>query len=222
VPRPLTATRRHARSSAQIADRVRIDPAAGRSWATLGGWTLASSRGVSMRTLRGLLKTRWGKIIFLLLGVGLVVGGVSYLMGEQRFAATAAHADGIVVDLRVSTSTSKGRTSVTYCPVVRFRTARGQPIQFTSGECVSAAPAVGASVKVLYDPDNPRHAELDTTWARLTRWVWGGAITAVGLVFAAGSIFAIARAVCRKIGRRRGDGNRDDLRPHATDAAGDL
>jgi WD40 repeat protein len=178
--------------------------------------------GVSMRTLRGLLKAHWGKITCLLLGVGLVVGGVSYLTGEQSFAATAAHADGIVVGHRVSTSTSQHRTTVTYCPVVRFRTAHEQPIQFTSGECTSSAPEVGAPVKVLYDPDNPRHAELDATWARLVRWGFGGAITVVGLLFAAGSIFAIARAVWRKIGRRRGDGVRDDLRPRATDTAGDL
>ena len=37
----------------------------------------ASNRGVSMRTLRGLLRAHWGKITCLLLGVGLVVGGVS-------------------------------------------------------------------------------------------------------------------------------------------------
>ena len=178
--------------------------------------------GVSMRTLRGLLKAHWGKITCLLLGVGLVIGGVSYLTGEQRFAVTAAHADGIVVGQRVSTSTSKRGSTTTYCPVVRFRTAREQPIQFTSGECSNPAPEVGASVKVLYDPDNPRHAELDATWARLVRWGFGGAISVVGLLFAAGSIFAIARAVWHKIGRRRGDGVRDDLRPHATDAAGDL
>ena len=176
-----------------------------------------------MRTLRGLLKAHWGKITCLLLGVGLVVGGVSYLTGEQRFAATAAHADGIVVGHRVSTShRQNGSSTTTYCPVVRFRTARGQPIQFGSNECTSDAPAVGASVKVLYDPDNPRHAKLDATWARLARWGFGGAITLVGLLFAAGSIFAIARAVWRKIGRRRSDGVRDDLRPHATDTAGDL
>jgi Protein of unknown function (DUF3592) len=171
-----------------------------------------------MRTLQGLLKAHWGKITCLLLGVGLVVGGVSYLTGEQRFAATAAHADGIVVGHRVSMSNGK----TTYCPVVRFRTAREQPIQFTSGLCDSNAPAVGDSVKVLYDPDNPRHAKLDSTLNRLARWGFGGAITVVGLLFAAGSIFAIARAVWRKIGRRRGDGVRDDLRPHATDTAGDL
>jgi hypothetical protein len=174
--------------------------------------------GVGMRTLRGVLKAHWGKITCLLLGAGLVVGGVSYLMDQQRFAATAAHADGIVVDQTVHTSNNK----TTYCAVVRFRTAREQPIQFTSGECSNPAPSVGAPVKVLYDPDNPRHAELDATWARLTRWGFGGAITVVGLLFAAGSIFAIARAVWRKIGRRRGDGVRDDLRPHATDTAGDL
>ena len=94
-----------------------------------------------MRTLRGLLKAHWGKITCLLLGVGLVVGGVSYLMGEQRFAATAAHADGIVVGLRVSTSHSQNGSSTTsWCPVVRFRTARGQSIQFGSNVCSGYAP----------------------------------------------------------------------------------
>jgi hypothetical protein len=71
-----------------------------------------------MRTLRRLLKARWGKITCLLLGVGLVVGGASYLMGQQRFSATAAHTHGIVVGNSVFTSSSSSRraNSASYCP----------------------------------------------------------------------------------------------------------
>src|SRR5437870_11803981 len=70
------------RASTRLQAGVRLRLVAGRQ---------ASNRGVSMRTLRGLLRAHWGKITCLLLGVGLVVGGVSYLMDQQRFAATAVH-----------------------------------------------------------------------------------------------------------------------------------
>ncbi len=175
-----------------------------------------------MRTLRSLLKAHWGKIVCLLLGAGLVVGGSYYLRDQQRFAARAAHANGMVVRLTSSTHHDKHGTSTTYCPVVRFVTVREQSVEFTSGECSSPAPRVGASVKVLYDPDNPRHAKLDTTSARLTRWGFGGAMIIVGLLFGGGSIFGIARAVWRRPGRQRSHGDRDDTRAHGTDTSGTL
>jgi hypothetical protein len=190
----------------------RLDTAIGEARLRLVAGRQASSRGVSMRTLRGFLKAHWGKITCLLLGVGLVVGGGYYLWDQEHFAVTAAHADGIVVGHTLSASHNDHGSSTTYCPVVRFFTERKQPIEFRSSVCTGGVfggpPAVGASVKVLYDPDNPHHAKLDTTWASLTRWGFASGMILVGLLVAAGSIFAIALAVWRKTGRRRGGAGR--------------
>jgi hypothetical protein len=40
-------------------------------------------------------------------------------------------------------------------PVVRFTTADGRTVQFVSSSGSSSPPAVGDSVDVLYDPDDP-------------------------------------------------------------------
>jgi hypothetical protein len=75
--------------------------------------------------------------------------------------------DGVVIDLDVETcgSGSNANRRTCYHPVVRFVTAREQVIEFTSN--LDVGYRVGDSVKVRYDPDNPRHARLDTAWARL-------------------------------------------------------
>jgi len=147
-----------------------------------------------VRTWGNPWKTRRGKIIFLLVGVGLLVGGGFYFGHQQRFAAKAVHADGVIVRLTTSHSSSrKGGSSTAYCPVVRFVTRRAETIEFESNECWSPAPRVGASIKVLYDPDNPYHAKLDTLPARLFRWGLGVAMTVLGLLFVAPGIAGLVR-----------------------------
>lgn len=169
-----------------------------------------------MRAVRRLLMAHRGKIVnlvfFLVLGVGLVLGGSSYLLYQYRFAATAAHADGTVIrdDVRW-TGGKNARTH--YCPVVGFLTERQQPIQFTSHECSSSASDVGSTVEVLYDPDDPLNAKLDTMTAWMLRWGLGGVPIVVGLLFAVGSVRRIARARSRRHGHERGDRVQDKPRP---------
>ena len=69
----------------------------------------------------------------------------------------------IRVDAVTCGSSSNRRTC--YHPVVRFATARGEVIEFTSD--LDVGYRVGDSVKVRYDPQNPRHAQLDSLRARV-------------------------------------------------------
>ncbi len=143
------------------------------------------------QTLRTFWKAHWIKIVCLLLGVVLVVVGGYYLANNQHFTARAAQANGVIVGIERSVHRDRdGFTSTTYCPVVRFVTMREQTVEFTSAVCSGHAQRVGASVKVMYDPNNPHHAKLDTLWGKLARWSFGIAVVLVGLVFVIGSIAA--------------------------------
>lgn len=71
----------------------------------------------------------------------------------------------MVIDLDVVTCGSGSNRTTCYHPVVRFGTAREQAIEFTSN--LDVGYRVGDSVTVRYDPDNPRHARLDTVRARI-------------------------------------------------------
>ncbi len=86
------------------------------------------------------------------------------------------HADGVVIRVDTATCGSGSHTHTCHHPVVRFVTAREEVIEFTSN--LDVGYGVGDSVKVRYDPENPRHARLDSLRAR----VWSGVLDVVGVL----------------------------------------
>ena len=124
----------------------------------------------------------------MLFGVVLVGVGVKLLVDTRRFLPTAEPAEGVVVRVDKSVSTevrgSGNRTrsvEVThYFPFVEFVTARGQVAQFQADD---GSLRVGDSVRLLYDPANPRNARLDN-WGN--RWagplaLWGAGLAILGV-----------------------------------------
>jgi Protein of unknown function (DUF3592) len=106
--------------------------------------------------------------------------GVKVLVDSQHFLATAATANGMVVDVvKVREENSEGTEETNYYPVVQFATARERVVRFR-GDQGSNPPdyGVGDSVRVLYDPANPRHVKFDTWNAR---WGDGVALTVTGV-----------------------------------------
>jgi hypothetical protein len=128
-------------------------------------------------------------IILLLAGIFLVGVGVKGLVDSWRFMANASSANGVVVDVaEVVRRVERGSGDHTYYenvtffhPVVQFVTAREQVVRFQADEGTDKRSAyqVGDSVRILYDPANPRAARLDTWFSR-----WGDALipVAIGLV----------------------------------------
>ncbi len=88
-------------------------------------------------------------------------------------------ARGTVVDNSYQTQNIDGNTSGAYFPVIEFKPIDGAGVQFTDG--VGALPpdyAIGAQVEVLYDPQDPHHAEINS-WKRL--WFAPTLLVAIGL-----------------------------------------
>jgi hypothetical protein len=113
-------------------------------------------------------------IVWLLVALGIVGFGVKQLVDTRQFLATAAAADGVIVgtypaERSVDTGGEHGPsvTRIVHLPVVRFTTADDEVVRFRSGTD-AAGSRVGASVRVLYDPANPRDARVDL-W--LARWI---------------------------------------------------
>jgi hypothetical protein len=126
-------------------------------------------------------------ILFPLIGVGLLVGGVVTAVWGRRKWAAARAAQGQVIDLerQVVTPGSAG----VYCPVVRFSTETGQVVEFTSEH--GSRPAmhkVGQTVRVRYDPLEPHQAEVDSA---LARWLVPGVMFAIGALFLCGGCMGI-------------------------------
>ena len=83
-------------------------------------------------------------------------GAPSILVHQADGSALTGRATGTVVDEQLTTSGG-------WRPVVRFVTATGEPVTFSSS--VASRPArfrVGDQVRVLYDPASPSHAAIDS------------------------------------------------------------
>ena len=137
-------------------------------------------------------------IALMLAGVVLVGFGVKLLVDTRRFLATAQPATGVVVrvDKRVSYERVGAGKDAHWAnvtrnfPIVEFRTAREQVAQFQADD---GSLRTGDSVRLVYDPANPRNARLDK-WGN--RWAGPLACWGAGLVILviSGAIYFVLRA----------------------------
>lgn len=136
-------------------------------------------------------------IVFSIVGLGALALAVRLGMDTRSFIAGAAKADGTVIDLVASGS---GDSSPTYRPTVRFTAADGKEITFTSSTG-SSPPShrEGDTVRVLYEPGLPQHAEIDSffdLWlAPLIAGIFGVVFPLVGLAVLA---FPLRGAILRR------------------------
>ena len=132
----------------------------------------------------------WVGGIFGSLGLAFVAIAAWFYLDDRRFAESALHADGTVVAM----PESGGSDGYSYTPVVEFRDRDGIPHRFASG--VSSNPprySTGERVEVLYDPEAPDEARIDSFLDRqFLPTVFGG----LGALFAAiggGLLFFVVR-----------------------------
>ncbi len=126
------------------------------------------------------------RYVFGVVGAGLLVGALFAVQNTRSFVGEAVSAQGTVVDLVQSRSSSDSGDRYTYAPVVRFDTAQGETVTFTSS-VASSPPSyrVGETVDLLYSPTEPKRARI-RDWFSL----WGVAtiLGSLGTVFSAVSI----------------------------------
>lgn len=125
---------------------------------------------------------KWVSIIFFLVGVGLLVGGIFSVKNTKQFLAAAVKASGVVERLELDSSRdSDGHYSSTYFPVVQFQTPDGRSISFRSSSGSNPpAFAEGEAVQVLYDPSVPQRAKIDTF---MSVWFGNLLLCVMGLLF---------------------------------------
>lgn len=149
------------------------------------------------------LDNRKAGVIFLAVGIGLfvILGTVAVVLTVRAVERSDwPHADGTVIDVRSHIERDRDsdgdytETKV-YTPQVEF-TVDGETYRFTSRTTTSNPWAVGDSVDVVYNADNPNEAFIagSTTWVP---WVLGG----MALVFGGG--FGGAGVLLRRSATRR-------------------
>ncbi|MFH0890664.1 MAG: DUF3592 domain-containing protein [Candidatus Liptonbacteria bacterium] len=123
-------------------------------------------------------------IIFVGVGLALLGGGVVIYSSTAEFVSQSSRAEGMVTGLeRSGGSGSDG----SYYPIVVFRSASGEEITFKSN--VSNSPPaheVGESVEVLYSPEKPEDAKINSFVS-----IWFG-VFILGIL---GAVFSLAGGV---------------------------
>ena len=124
-------------------------------------------------------------MVCLLVGLCLLGGALKLFLDTRAFLSSAKETTGVVVDLE----RKRDEDSTTYAPVFRFKDATG--VEYTVTSSVSSKPAahnVGASVPVLFDPQSPRNAKINSF-----RDLWFGATicATLGLVFSMIGLFRV-------------------------------
>lgn len=127
------------------------------------------------------LPSVFGGVLFLVIGVCALVGGIVWGVNTKKFVDGAERASGTVIELERRQSGDDGPS---YYPVVRFTDAAGNDVTFTSSTGSNPpSKREGDKVDVLYDPRNPREAELDSFFS-----LWFGPLMVGGLF---GTIFPL-------------------------------
>lgn len=120
-------------------------------------------------------------MVFFLIGIASLGGAVVALVRANQRRSSWLTAQGTVVKMVQTTRTMQA-------PVVAFTSPRG-PVQFQS-DVSSSPPAwqVGEPVKVLFDPNDPSQAVIDSFWVRwlvpLLLGFFGGVFAFIGFVMA--------------------------------------
>lgn len=126
----------------------------------------------------------WAVTLFRILGIGFLIGGIAWGAYSASFGLGAAETRGTVVQV------DGGR------PIVRYE-VNGQ-VQSHRSPISSKPPAyaVGEQVSVLYRPENPGRAVINSF---TDRWLFPTALAGMGLVLTL-SISFILKLVGAKIG----------------------
>ena len=116
-----------------------------------------------------------------MISIGCLLGGAYVIVSQMQKMKNLLAASGVVVGLekRVFNAGSAG----VYCPVVEFTTGAGETVRFESSfGTMPASNKPGDAVKVQYDPNNPKEAEIESG---ISKYFVPGCL----LLFAAGSCF---------------------------------
>jgi hypothetical protein len=103
--------------------------------------------------------------IFFIAGIVSLGCGAFLTAGRMRFERHATQATGVVVENTAAMNSADNQVS--YQPKIRFQTREGQEITVISSAGRGEAEfRVGEEVAMLYDPQQPTDAMINTFWHR--------------------------------------------------------
>jgi hypothetical protein len=142
-------------------------------------------------------------VLFIFIGIALFGGGVFTFFRQRARVAQSLLAEGVVIELLqqrvrgefVISRTEQGlkfEKKYLYRPVIRFETQTGRKIDFIASVASRPAPyQVGECVDVLYNPDDPQQAQINSF---LYLWFYVLLLVFFGLFTAGMGVFGLLMA----------------------------
>lgn len=120
----------------------------------------------------------------------LLTGSGFFFIKNTSFNKSSVKSKAVIIELIESAGSSSGSNRKTYSPVFTYKDKRGK--EYTKKSSYSSYPAignVGDSIEIMYNPDNPSQAKINTFFSN-----WGVPIILASLGIAdliTGLIFLI-------------------------------
>jgi len=113
-----------------------------------------------------------------LISLGLLIGAIMVYVRQGRQAAGRVSVKGTVVSLE-KRSTNPGSAGM-YYPMIEYSLPNGETVRFESAfGTMPASYKIGQSVTALYNPSDPREAEVSSL---VSRYLYPGIMAFIGLV----------------------------------------
>lgn len=93
--------------------------------------------------------------------LGMAFAAVMFFAKRAAFRR-CLRVPGIITGLIEKRNNDSDNPGVTFAPRISFQTKSGEKREFTSSVSSYPAPQVGSGVSVLYDPDDPEDATIDS------------------------------------------------------------
>lgn len=123
------------------------------------------------------------KLLYILLfffGISCLIGSYAVYQNTHQFLAVAKKVEGTVGEM-VQTENKK------FAPKIFFHTPTDEEITFVSDKATrKPAYEIGERVMVLYEPDHPHNAHIDTVFSQsveLTLFIVGGIVSTIYAIF---------------------------------------
>ena len=132
-------------------------------------------------------------IIFALAGGFALFFSFNSFVHQWNFLKTASHSSGTVIE-NVQIASSKGRS--TFSPVIEFYTQNGEKVAFKSLNSSNPPQyTIGQKVEVLYQPDNPKNAQIHSFFSFWLGTIFSGVL---GFLFLGVGLGSVIKIILRK------------------------
>jgi hypothetical protein len=104
--------------------------------------------------------------LFVFMGIGLVYGGLYFYNNIKSVRENGIKTEGVILMYELRGTKTQNKKDMFFVPIVRFQTATGRVFEvegrIDNKSALQKLCKSGAKVEIIYDPQNPKRAVINT------------------------------------------------------------